>query len=61
MQQVFDNKMHMIMDKKVELKKAKTKEETTKRLEIEKKLKVFIKNIEPSMTKSKQFSTQFTF
>jgi hypothetical protein len=41
------------MDKKVELKKAKSKAETTKRLEEEKKMKVFIKNIDPSMTKSK--------
>lgn len=40
------------MGKKVELKKAKTKAETSKRLEDEKKKKVFVKNIDPSMTKA---------
>lgn len=59
MQEVFDNKNHMIMDKEVELKKAKSKKETSKRLEEEKKRKVFIKNIYPSMTKSKLYSINF--
>lgn len=43
----------------MELKKAKSKKETSQRLEEEKKRKVFIKNIDPSMTKSKLYSFNF--